>query len=85
MLGLIWVQTVCKKYQWITLGDKKLRPLSEAKINDVIVQFLLIGFISSYPTNIFVLKMSSAAYIQVYFRLDFIMEANTMTPDQTAV
>ena len=26
----------------------------------------------------------SAAYIQVHFRLDFIMEANTMTRDQTA-
>ena len=27
---------------------------------------------------------TSAAYIQVHFRLDFIMEANTMDPDQTA-
>ena len=27
---------------------------------------------------------SSAAYIQVHFRLNFIMEANTMNPDQTA-
>ena len=26
----------------------------------------------------------SAAYIQVHFRLDFVMEANTMSPDQTA-
>ena len=26
----------------------------------------------------------SAAYIQVHFRLDFIMEVNTMNPDQTA-
>ena len=26
----------------------------------------------------------SAAHIQVHFRLDFIMEANTMSPDQTA-
>ena len=26
----------------------------------------------------------SAAYIQVHFRLDFIMEANTMNSDQTA-
>ena len=25
----------------------------------------------------------SAAYSQVHFRLDFIMEANTMDPDQT--
>ena len=28
--------------------------------------------------------MLSATYIQVHFRLDFIMEANTMNPDQTA-
>ena len=37
---------------------------------------------------IFDLKMSSAftsaANTQVHFRLDFIMEANTMSPDQTA-
>ena len=26
----------------------------------------------------------SAAYIQVHFRLDLTMEANTMNPDQTA-
>ena len=26
----------------------------------------------------------SAAYIQEHFRLDFVMEANTMNPDQTA-
>ena len=39
-------------------------------------------------TLVFVLKVSSAflsaAYIQVHFRLSFIMEANTMAPDQTA-
>ena len=28
--------------------------------------------------------MMSAAYIQVHFRHDLIMEANTMNPDQTA-
>ena len=28
--------------------------------------------------------LTSAAYIQVYFKKDFIMEANTMNPDQTA-
>ena len=22
--GLIWVQTVCKSYQWMTLGDKEM-------------------------------------------------------------
>ena len=27
--------------------------------------------------------MLSAAYTQVHFKLDFIMEANTMYPDQT--
>ena len=37
--------------------------------------------------NCFVLKcyllFASAAYIQMYFRLDFIMEANAMNPAQT--
>ena len=28
--------------------------------------------------------MMSSAYIQVHFRQDLIMEANTMNPDQTA-
>ena len=30
------------------------------------------------------LLFTSAAYIQVHFRLNFIMEATTMNPDQTA-
>ena len=30
------------------------------------------------------LLFASAAYIQVHFRLDFLMEANIMNPDQTA-
>ena len=30
------------------------------------------------------LVFKSAAYIQVHFRLDFIIEANTMNPNQTA-
>ena len=34
--------------------------------------------------HIFVLKLSSAAYIQVHFRLDFFMGANNMYHDQTA-
>ena len=42
-----------------------------------------------YPTTIFLswkccLLFMPAAYIQVHFRLDFIIEANTMNPDQTA-
>ena len=44
--------------------------------------------LNPYPANVFVLKMSSvvmsAAYIQVHFRLDSIMESNIMNPDQTA-
>ena len=41
--------------------------------------------VNPYPTNIyFVLKMWSSTNIQMHFRLDFIMEANTMNPDQTA-
>ena len=43
--------------------------------------------INIYLTNIFISKMSSAftsaTCIQVHFRLDFIMQANTMNPDQT--
>ena len=41
---------------------------------------------NSYPANIFVLKMLSAAYtcIPFHFRLSFIMEANAMNPDQNA-
>ena len=45
--------------------------------------------INPYPAHIFVLKcfllFTSAAYIQVHFRLDFFMEANNMDPDQTAL
>ena len=42
-------------------------------------------FINLYPVDRFlVLKVSSVAYIQVYLRLNFFMEANTMSPDQTA-
>ena len=41
--------------------------------------------VNPYPTNIyFVLKMLSSANIQMRFRLDFIMEANSMSPDHTA-
>ena len=36
------------------------------------------------PPIIFVLFILYTAYIQVHFRLDFIMEATTMNPDQTA-
>ena len=42
----------------------------------------------SYLANTFVLKISSAftsaVYSQAHFRLDNIMDANTMSPDQTA-
>ena len=44
-------------------------------------------FLNPYRANIFVQKMSaftSAAYTVVHFRLDFIMDAKTMNPDQTA-
>ena len=41
--------------------------------------------VNPYPTNIyFVLKMWSSTNIQMHFRLDFIMEANSMSPDHTA-
>ena len=41
-------------------------------------------YLTLIPPIFFVLKMTSAANIQVNFRLDFINEANTMNPDQTA-
>ena len=46
-------------------------------------------FIYPYPINMFLswkcnLLFKSVVYIQVHFRLDFVMEANTMNPDQTA-
>ena len=42
-----------------------------------------------YPANIFLsskcgLFIISAAYMQVHFKLDFIMKANTINHDQTA-
>ena len=39
--------------------------------------------VNPYPITIFFLFMS-AAFIQVYFRLDLFMEANNMNPNQTA-
>ena len=33
---------------------------------------------------LFGLKLSPAAYIQVHFKLDFVMESNNIDPDQTA-
>ena len=47
----------------------------------------ILYFVNHKPVNIFVLKMSSltsSANTQVHLRLDFIMEANNMNPDQTA-
>ena len=42
-----------------------------------------------YTDNIFFpeccLLSMNAAYIQEHFRINFIMEANTMNPDQTAL
>ena len=45
--------------------------------------------INPYPANIFsswkcCLLFTYAAYIELHFRLDFIMKANTMSPDQIA-
>ena len=39
---------------------------------------------NSYPSNIFVLKISSAVYVLFSFHILLIMGANTMIPDQTA-
>ena len=45
---------------------------------------LLFLFNPNFPPLFSILKMSSAVYIQVRLRLDFFMEANNMSPDQTA-
>ena len=39
--------------------------------------------VNQYRVKICCLLFTSAAYIQVQFRLDFIKEANTMNPNQT--
>ena len=44
---------------------------------------VVILFIYPYLTIILCSEMS-VAYIQVHFRVDFIIEANTINPDQTA-
>ena len=45
------------------------------------------SYINPYPGNIFVLKQLclflSQLHIFVHFKLDFIMEVNTMNPDQS--
>ena len=43
-------------------------------------------YVNPSPANSFwVLKMSSAAYIQVYLILNFVLDAKTMNPDQAAL
>ena len=41
--------------------------------------------IDPYQTTFHGPKIFIYSYIQVHFRLDFLMEANNMTPDQTAL
>ena len=41
-------------------------------------------FAKSFSSYIFVLKIKSAANIQEHFILNFIVEINTVNPDQTA-
>ena len=41
--------------------------------------------INPYPTSKFDSAFTSAAYTQVHFRLDFIMNAYIMDPDRTAL
>ena len=55
----------------------------------VAAQIYILHIFNPYHANIFCLEnvvflFASAAYIQVRFRLDFIMEANNVNPDQTA-
>ena len=49
------------------------------------IELVLFAITKSWRiSQYFVLKMVSAAYIQVHFRGDLIMEVNTVNPDQTA-
>ena len=54
----------------------------------LVLKFAFNNFLTLIPPY-FVLKLSSAftsaVYIQVHLKLDFIMEASTMNPDQTAL
>ena len=72
---------------WLTLRMIYFYKKSEDDIKSMINYLACIKLTPILP-NCFVLKccllFMSAAYIQVYFRLDFIVEANTMNPDQTA-
>ena len=59
------------------------------ELNSKFVNIFAIQRINPYPPNIFFrpkngLLFTSAAYIQVHFRLYLIMEGNTMNPDKTA-
>ena len=44
----------------------------------------LVSSMNLYPATIFFLLFKSAAFTHVHFRLEFIMEENTMNPDLTA-
>ena len=52
-----------------------------------VIFLLMIAALFCHVGSIFFLWIcllfSSAAYIQVHFRLDFILDANAMNPDQT--
>ena len=80
-------------FQQKTCSATTMLQLTKLFVSSVTFMIQTVTFVSTicpYPTIFFVMKMSSAfylcciSYIQVHFRLDFIMETNIMNPDQTA-
>ena len=64
-------------------GRKIHRKIKKSKKDKEVRNVKLISPIFYCPENV-VCILTSAAYIQVHFRLDFTMDANTINPDQTA-
>ena len=74
-------------YQALLVIFEKSNKIWKCCLLQIIGGALWVKFVDPYPANIFCPEMSafmSAAYIPVHFRLDFIMVANTMNPDQIA-
>ena len=66
-------QNFCKYYEYSTLAGKKL---SQPKLLTLILLILFPGKCCLF--------IRSAAYIKMHLGPTFIMEANTLNPDQTA-
>ena len=85
LLTLIW-GPACSGYSAMWTAFKLKSGVNNFS---VMLEFYLGFFFKPYPATIFLpwkccLLYMSAAYIQVHFRLDFFMKANSIDPDQTA-